>query len=408
MGQIIAGGEQFETAIAADYRGQIMRRGIDSGEVDAFARKRVSQPYTLFDSVLRYDKRSDVWNEVVTGSASSVHDPNQSSINMTVTTASGDSVMRRTRRRFPYQAGKSLLSIQSFAGAAPASGVVQEVGLFDDNNGIMLRASGTTLQFVVRGKYSGSVTENVVNQDQWNIDTASWLDFSKANIFTTDLEWLGAGRVRCGFILDGEYHYCHEFLHANNISSVYMTAAVLPQTYRIAKYATSVSGAAMKQICSTVASEGGYEPYGEVYTISPSIGSIVNTSGERIVAGIRMASGRTDNVVIPVKVDLITEDNTTIEWRLRRNPTTSGVTWAAGSNGRGNVETTSAGTIVSGGTIVNAGLYFSAGSVAIDVQDGLSLSLGVNANNASDELFLTVTSSGNAKATGMLGWIETL
>lgn len=408
MGQIIAGGEQFETAIAADYRGQIMRRGIDSGEVDAFARKRVSQPYTLFDSVLRYDKRSDVWNEAITGSASSVHNPNQSSINMTVTTASGDSVMRRTRRRFPYQAGKSLLSIQSFVGATPASGVVQEVGLFDDNNGIMLRASGTTLQFVVRGKYSGSVTENVVNQDQWNIDTASWLDFSKANIFTTDLEWLGAGRVRCGFILDGEYHYCHEFLHANNISSVYMTAAVLPQTYRIAKYATSVSGAAMKQICSTVASEGGYEPYGEVYTISPSIGSIVNTSGERIVAGIRMASGRTDNVVIPVKVDLITEDNTTIEWRLRRNPTTSGVTWAAGSNGRGNVETTSAGTIVSGGTIVNAGLYFSAGSVAIDVQDGLSLSLGVNANNASDELFLTVTSSGNAKATGMLGWIETL
>ncbi len=408
MGQIIAGGEQFETHIQADYRGQIMRRGIDSGEVDAFARKRVSQPYTLFDSALRYDKRSDVWNEVITGSASSVHDPNQSSINMTVTTASGDSVMRRTRRRFPYQAGKSLLSIQSFTGAAPASGVIQEVGLFDDNNGIMLRASGTTLQFVVRGKYSGSVTENVVNQDQWNIDTASWLDFSKANIFTTDLDWLGAGRVRCGFILDGEYHYCHEFLHANNISSVYMTAAVLPQTYRIAKYATSVSGATMKQICSTVASEGGYEPYGEVYTISPSIGSIVNTSGEGIVVGIRMASGRTDNVIIPVKVDLITEDNTTIEWRLRRNPTTSGVTWAASSNGRGNVETTSAGTIVSGGTIVNAGLYFSAGSVAIDVQDGLSLSLGVNANNASDELFLTVTSSGNAKATGMLGWIETL
>lgn len=407
MGQVIAGGEQFETAIAADYRGRIIRSGIDSGEVDAFARKRVSQPYTLFDSVLRYDKRSDVWNEVITGSASSVHNANQSSVAMTVTTASGDSVMRRTRRRFPYQAGKSLLSIQSFVGRIPASGIIQEVGLFDDNNGVMLRASGTTLQFVVRGKHSGSVTENVVNQDEWNIDTATWLDFSKANIFTTDLEWLGAGRVRCGFILDGEYYYCHEFLHANNIDSVYMTAAVLPQTYRIANHATSPGGT-MKQICSTVASEGGYEPYGEVYTIAPSIGSIVNTSGERIVAGIRMASGRTDNVIIPVKVDLITEDNTTIEWRLRRNPTTSGVTWTASNNGRGNVETTSAGSIASGGTIVNAGLYFSAGSVAINVQDGLSLSLGVKADNTSDELFLTVTSSGNAKATGMLGWIETL
>lgn len=745
MGQVVRGGEQFETAIAADYRGQIIRRGIDSGEVDAFARKRVSQPYTLFDSTLRYDKRSDTWNEAIAGSATSVHDINQSSIDMTVTTASGDSVMRRTRRRFPYQPGKalrngepvltpsgwvaiealrigdevfdglgnvtevagvypqgsrelfrltfddgstvdadgdhlwvvvrrhsskwyskgdrhilttkqmieeqgnvpsvqnrwrvpccpvlqmpyspvnidpytlgcilgdgsishsasvafttadeemldylvcnkitkrrgskycygllglfayireyqldcknsftkfipreykfnsenvrlgvlrglmdtdgwierdactyfgsaskqlaedvaflvrslggtakiskrestfyynkagtkvvcaasfkvsicmpvnpfrlerkakqwrpkyrtcldrfvysiepigvdqatcirvtsddhtfltknhivthnSLLSIQSFAGATPASGIIQEIGLFDDDNGIMLRASGTTLQFVVRGKYSGSVTENIVNQDQWNMDTAPWLDFSKANIFATDLEWLGAGRVRCGFILDGEYYYCHEFLHANNIEQVYMTSAVLPQTYRIANEAESTGGT-MKQICSTIASEGGFQPYGEVYTISPGIGSILNTSGERIVAGIRMASGRTDNVIIPVKVDLVTENNTTIEWKLRRNPTTSGVVWAASVNGRGNVETTVAGTIVSGGTIVNAGLYYSAGSVAIDVQDGLSLSLGIDSNGNSDQLFLTVTSSGNAKATGLLGWLETL
>lgn len=408
MGQIIRGGEQFETAIAADYRGQIIRRGIDSGEVDAFARKRVSEPYTLFDSVLRYDKRPENWNETIAGSGMSEHNIYQSSVIMSTTTASGDSVLRRTRRRFPYQPGKSLLSIQSFAGAVPASGLVQEIGLFDDNNGVMLRASGTTLQFVVRGKYSGSITENVVNQDQWNMDTAPWLDFSKANILAIDMEWLGAGRVRCGFILDGEYYYCHEFLHANNISQVYMTSAVLPLSYRIANVSATASGGTLKQICSTVMSEGGYEPYGEVYTISPSIGSIPNTSGERIIAGIRMASGRTDNVIIPVKVDLVTEDNTTIEWRLRRNPTTSGVTWIASNNGRGNVETTSAGTIVSGGTIVNAGLYYSAGSVAINVQDGLSLSLGVDASGVSDQLFLTVTSSGNAKATGMLGWIETL
>jgi len=408
MGQIRINDEQFETGIIADHRGKLLSVGPDSGSVDAFGRARVSQPLTLFDSTLRYDKRSDVWNETITGGASSTHNPDQSSVFMTVVTASGDSVLRRTRKRFPYQPGKSLLSIQSFAGAPLASGLVQEVGLFDDNNGVILRASGTTVQFVVRGKHSGSVTENVVNQDEWNLDRAEWLDFSKANIFLTDLEWLGAGRVRCGFMLDGEYYYCHEFLHANNIESVYMTSAVLPQSYRIANESATTSGATMKHICGTVASEGGYQPYGEVHTISPSIGTIPNASGERIVAGIRMASGRTDNVIIPVKVDLVTEDSTTIKWRLRRNPTTSGVTWAVSDNGRGNVETTSSGSFVSGGTVVNAGVYFSAGSVAIDVQDGFSLSLGVDASGVSDELFLTVASSGNSKATGLLGWIEAL
>lgn len=404
MGQVVRGGEQFETNIVADHRGQIMRRGADSGEVDAFGRKRVSQPFTLFDSTLRYDKASEQWNESLVGAASSTHLVNESSVALTVT-ASGDSVTRRTKRRFPYQPGKGLQIMQSFKGATLASGLVQEIGYFDDNNGIILRASGTTLQFVQRSYTSGNAVETVVNQNEWNIDSASWLNFDKANIFTADLEWLGVGRVRVGFVKEGEFYYCHEFHNANSLDSVYMTTAVLPLTYRIEANATT-SGT-MKQICSTVASEAGYEPSGPIYTISPSIASIPNVSGERIVAGIRMASGRTDNVVFPAKVDLVTESvGDTIKWRLRRNPTTSGFVWTASDNGRGNVETTSSGTIVSGGTVIDSGFFSSAGSVEVDVVSALSLSLGVNGNGESETLFLTVASSGNTRSTGLLGWRE--
>lgn len=409
MGQIVRGGEQFETAIAADYRGQIMRRGIDSGEVDAFARKRVSEPYTLFDSTMRYDKRPDIWNETIVGSGTSVHDTNQSTVQMGVT-ASGDSVLRRTRRRFPYQPGKGMLSIQSFAGATPASGLVQEVGLFDDKNGIMLRASGTTLQFVVRGYYSGAVTENVVNQDEWNIDTASWLDFSKANIFTTDLEWLGAGRVRCGFILDGEYYYCHEFLHANNIEQVYMTSAVLPQSYHIKADATFESEVSMKHICGTVMSEGGYEPSGPIYIAGRGVGSFQDISSETMVAAIRMASGRTDNVILPAQIDISfggrQNTNAVAQWRLRLNPTVSG-TWTAADNGRGNVETMSSGTF-SGGTVIGGGLVAAQSDVEFDPESGLALSLGTNASGVSDVLVLTLQCSTSESATGLLGWREVL
>lgn len=406
MGQVRKQGEQFETYIVADHRGQLLSVGADSGAVDAFGRARVSEPFTLFDSALRYDKGSEKWNEIIAASGASVHLPNESSVAMTVT-ASGDSVLRRTKRNFPYLPGKSLLVYQSFVGAPLQNGLIQEVGYFNNQNGIICRASGTTVQFVVRSFASGSVVENVVNQDQWNLDTAEWLDFSKANIFTTDLEWLGVGRVRVGFVRDGEFYYCHEFNHAGQIDSVYMTSATLPLSYRIAATA-AVSGATMKQICSSVMSEAGYEPSGPIYSISPSIAAIPNTSGERIVAGIRMASGRTDNVIIPTKIDLVTESATTIEWKLRRNPTVSGFTWAASNNGRGNVEVTSSGSVVSGGTIVNSGLFSSAGSLDVATPAGLAFSLGTNADGSSEELFLTVTSSGNAKATGMLGWQEFL
>ncbi len=406
MGQVVRNGIQFETAIQADHRGKLLKQGPDSGNVDAFGRQRVSQPFTLFDSTLRYDKNAEQWNEAIGGDASSTHLINESSVALTVT-ASGDSVLRRTKKRFPYQPGKSLQIMQSFKGATLASGITQEVGYFDDNNGIILRASGTTLQFVQRSYTSGSVVETVVNQDEWNIDSASWLNFDKTNIFTTDLEWLGVGRVRVGFVREGEYYYCHEFHNANVNDSVYMTSAVLPLSYRIEANATA-SGT-MKHICSSVMSEAGYEPGGPIYTISPSIASIPNTSGERIVAAIRMASGRTDNIIIPTKIDLVTESlRDTIRWSLRRNPTTSGVTWAAADNGRGNVETASAGTIVSGGTIEDSGLFSSVGSVEIDVVSALSLSLGTNGDGNSEELFLTIASSGNTRSTGLLGWRELL
>jgi hypothetical protein len=210
MGQVIRGGEQFETIIQADYRGQIVKQGPDSGAVDAFGRARISEPFTLFDSVLRHSKNAELWNEIISGGTSE-HLPNESSVLMTVT-ASGESILRRTRKRFPYQPGKGLNILQSFAGSEPQEGLVQELGLFDDSNGVVLRASGTTIQFVIRSSTTGSPVETVVDQSQWNIDTAPWLDFSKTNIFTADLEWLGVGRVRCGFVLDGEYYYCHEFI----------------------------------------------------------------------------------------------------------------------------------------------------------------------------------------------------
>ena len=86
MGQIIAGGEQFETHIEADYRGQILQKGPDSGAVDAFGRARVSEPFTIFDSTLRYTKRTDQWYESTSGSGSVSYLINESSASL-VTTA---------------------------------------------------------------------------------------------------------------------------------------------------------------------------------------------------------------------------------------------------------------------------------------------------------------------------------
>ena len=406
MGQIRINDDQFETSILADHRGQLLEVGPDSGAIDAFGRQRVSTPFTLFDSTLRYTKRTDQWFEALTNNGTTSYLVNESTLNLTTTTTSGDIVLRRTKQRFPYQPGKSLMALQSFVGAVPTAGLVQEIGYFDDDNGVILRANGTSVQFVVRSKTTGSVVEEVVNQANRNIDTFPELDFSKAQILIIDLEWLGVGRVRCGFVIDGQIRYCHEFNHANNINKAYMTTAILPFSYRIENTTVQAVGRTLKQICVSLLSEGGYEPDGAVYTIAHSLSSVPNTSGERLTAAIRMASGRTGNVILPVRVDVACDSADLVQWRLRLNPTISGATWAPASNGRGNVETTTSGSSISGGTVVLAGLLSQGQSTNLNIDVAVRLALGVNASGESDVLALTVDSANSAKALGQLGWVE--
>ena len=406
MGQIRINDDQFETSILADHRGQLLEVGPDSGAIDAFGRQRVSTPFTLFDSTLRYTKRTDQWFEALTNNGTTSYLVNESTLNLTTTTTSGDIVLRRTKQRFPYQPGKSLMALQSFVGAVPTAGLVQEIGYFDDDNGVILRANGTSVQFVVRSKTTGSVVEEVVNQANWNINTFPELDFSKAQILIIDLEWLGVGRVRCGFVIDGQIRYCHEFNHANNINKAYMTTAILPFSYRIENTTVQEVGRTLKQICVSLLSEGGYEPDGAVYTIAHSLSSVPNTSGERLTAAIRMSSGRTGNVILPVRVDVACDSADLVQWRLRLNPTISGATWAPASNGRGNVETTTSGSSISGGTVVLGGLLSQGQSTNLSIDVAVRLALGVNASGESDVLALTVDSATSAKALGQLGWVE--
>ena len=404
MGQIIAGGEQFETHIEADYRGKILQKGPDSGMVDAFGRARVSEPLTLFDSTLRYTKRTDLWYESTVGGGSTNYLPNESSLELTTTTASGDTVLRRSKRNLPYEPGKSMMIMQSFKGSTPIAGLIQDVGLFDDDNGVMVRASGATVQMVIRSKASGSVVENVINQSSWNIDTLDELDFSKVNIFIADLEWLGSGRVRVGFVLDGEVRYCHEFNHANNQNSVYMTTATLPLSYRLHNNSAIASSAVLKEIAATVISEGGYEPRGPIFTGGAGIAGVKSTTSEALFAAIRMASGRTGNVIMPAQVDVAVDGNAIAKWRLYLNPTVSGV-WNQAENGRGNVEVMASGTF-SGGTVVDSGLLSGQSNSAFSPESALALSLGKDANGNSDILMLTVECETAMKTTGQIGWRE--
>ena len=332
---------------------------------DAFGRFRVSNPHTLFDSSQRYHDNG-LWATSTGVSGAATFNANQGLVDMTLGTTSGDFVLRETYKVFPYQPGKSLLTMNTFVMESGQENQRQRVGYFSSGNGIFIEQSGIAAPAIVkRSSVSGSVVDTRIEQGDWNVDTLQGsgesgytLDLTKAQIFWADLEWLGVGTVRAGFVIDGQFVHCHSFHHANEIESTYMTTASLPCRYEIENLDTVSASGTLKQICSTVLSEGGYQLIGEPHSVATPITSPYSLTSSGVsypVASIKLKSGETDAVVIPVGINILgITNNSNYKWSVVKNGTTSGGTWSnLGSTS--SVQYNLSGTSFSGGSVLAQG-----------------------------------------------------
>ena len=332
---------------------------------DAFGRQRVSSPLTLFDSSHRFDD-NDLWSTATATGGTAVFNSAQGLVDLSVTAASGSSVIRETIKVFAYQPGKSLLVMSTFVMSAAKAGLTQRVGYYGANNGFYLEQAGTTVSFVRRSIVTGALVNTPIPQASWNGDkldgtgpSGLTLDLTKAQILWMDLEWLGVGSVRMGFVINGQFIVCHTFQHANIITSTYITTASLPLRYEIFNTAGTTGASTLKQVCSTVISEGGYELRGAQL----SAGTSITAPRTFAVAGtyypimsIRLKSTRLDAIVIPTAVSLLGLGNgKNYQWRVvNGGVTTSGGTWltaAADSSVEYNISATSS----SGGRVLASG-----------------------------------------------------
>ena len=342
---------------------------------DAFGRLRVVQPFTLFDSSHRFTDNG-LWVTANTaGNSSVVFVENQSTVDMSVGTTANAEVIRETTKVFSYQPGKSLLVMNTFAMETPKANVRQRIGYFGDSNGIYLENDGTTNYLVLRTNTSSTVVETKVAQSDWNVDKfdstgysaqvggtehRSGLDVTKTNIFWMDIEWLGVGDVRCGFVVDGRMLPAHTFHNDNRNTVPYMTTASLPLRLEIKNTGVTTSNSTLSQICSTVMSEGGYELTGAQQAVQTPIASPVDlpTAGTYypiISLRLKTSPNRLDAIVILTALSILgITNNVFYNWQVRANATTTGGTWtSAGDNSA--VEYKIDGGSVTGGRILASG-----------------------------------------------------
>ena len=357
---------------------------LSSTSTDAFGRQRTSSPLTLFDSSHRY-RDNNLWSGLVVGTGSTVgFSTAQGLINMTVGVGSTASVIRETTKVFSYQPGKSLQVMNTFVMNPAKTNLRQRVGYYGADNGMYLELDGNNLYFVERTYVTGITTETRVAQANWNIDTmlgaghlnpsGVTLDISKAQIMWMDIEWLGLGTVRLGFVVNGQFIHCHSFHHANLINTTYITTASLPLRYEIANTGITTSASTLKQVCSTVISEGGYELRG----LQQAVGTPVQTPVDLTNAGtyytvlsirLKTTPNRLDAIVILTALSILgITNNATYNWQVRATGTSDGGTWTdAGLDSA--VEYKVNGGTYTGGRILASGYLYGSnqGSTPVDI-----------------------------------------
>ena len=259
---------------------------IDDGYHDAFGKLRVSNPYTLLDIKFPSDTTgtSDFLKNnmlICTDYNSATATFGSSKCVMTTSENSGYYITQ-SRKYCIYQPGKSLLFL--------ASGIIDDstnngtytarIGYFDVNNGLFFENNSGTINIVLRNNANDDTS---ITQTNWNIDkfngtgiSGLTIDFQKSQLFVIDFEWLSVGRIRFGFYLFGRIYYCHQITNINSLTAPYMLTPNLPIRHEIRL--TSSGEVTLTQICSSVISEGGYNPIGRPFSINNGTTSITASS----------------------------------------------------------------------------------------------------------------------------------
>jgi hypothetical protein len=288
-------------SVDATIDGEVSVAGMNP---DAFGRQRVSELFTLGDYKHLFAIDPNFLDSVSNG-GTVTFDANQACAILATSSNTNSVAIHQTKFYHHYQPGKSQLIYSSVNFRAPHRNVTKRTGYFDDRDGIYFEQVGSntadgstvssttqTLNWVIRTYVGGSASEvdfvttingtpytykRRVPQTEWNRDRCDGtggvnnpsgfkIDITKTQLAWIDFQWLGVGRVRCGFVHNGEMITAHEYYHSNVLPTVYISNPNLPVRCEILNTGTTPGGV-FDQICSSVMSEGGYVESGIDWSI---------------------------------------------------------------------------------------------------------------------------------------------
>jgi hypothetical protein len=420
----MTGGIDFNNIVrrnATDFQGN-QQIGFGGAGATSFGRGRTAQPYTVFASKFQYDTQPLLFQTSVSGTGTVAKTANESSLTLsTGGTASGATAILQSKQYFPYEPGKSQLMFMTGVMGAIKANVAQRIGYFDANDGVFFQQDGTNLSVVQRSSTSGSPVNTTITQANWNIDkldgtgpSGFTINNAGSNIFVIDLQWLGVGRVRYGFDINGVIVYCHQINNANTgQTSPYMNTATLPIRWEITNTGTAASTTTLKAICGAVISEGGQELPGVLQFSATNGATTIGVTTRRPVLSVQVKttfnSITNRETIIPGSLGIFNDQS--LFYEVVFNGTLTGASFNS-VNSQSGMNFDVAATAISGGIIVSSGYIGTAKSSASSLLSTNPILISAPftldfAGTTGDILTIVATSlSGTSNVGVAVDWIE--
>ena len=180
-------------------------------------RRKVST-YEITDfATFPFSKNENDFDEQITGTASSTHQPYLGMVQLSVGGSAGDQIIRQTRRVQRYLPGRSNEASIAIILNNTTSGIRSRFGIFDEYNGAYFEYDGDDYNVVIRRNTASGIEEERIARVDWNQDKLDGTgpsgiigDPAMIQMLVIEYEWYGAGQVDFKFVIDNNAHSVHQ------------------------------------------------------------------------------------------------------------------------------------------------------------------------------------------------------
>lgn len=317
------GNLKVEPVLAMDYS-----RGV-------FGAARVVTTQNVFETLFSFDKQSTVWDEVLTSGGTSTWNSNTRSVEMTLPTTSGASVIRQTFRRVRYNPSRAVQLLTAATFGTGKVNVRKRIGQFDESDGLFFEQDGTTIYVVRRSSTSGSAVDTRTAQASWNIDrfdgtgpSGITIDFSKHQAFFIQYALQGFADITYGFYLNGQVVFCHKEVTANVLAIPFMKTGHLPARLEITNTGTSASTTTLSYNSFCIKNEGeDSETEGQVRSYSSGGIKTVGATTTPVLS-VRLGPGFEKAIADILATTIFVQTTDEVIWTVWLGPTLTGSTFA--------------------------------------------------------------------------------